>query len=338
MGSRLPFLSGLPHIPKSSMGFRPFKSTARLQHALMPIESSSSPPSVCVSQNICDERNKNIPDVLHCLKLDHDCLGHVVVQQLQHLHTKERQLPEFDGVHSSTMQRRSSLFDRSSHIWKCILWLWVMVFAPLPVVQLCSTFMVQTSSMRKEGRRGTFALQRVTAAREADMVSCSIWEISLPFLISLLWDWSVELVWNFVCVWNDHCKKSMCAFCHFEFRVKCTQAKIMIVLLLQLSRCAVGPNTSSHLSVAHWHAITTQPLVEHSSLGLAVAHELGNIKSRLCQFGQSQKGYRIQRKWQHESTDFDHWEVEFGSMTSTPNNSKVAKWDAESFSISLWMN
>ena len=38
MGSRLPFLSGSPHIPQSSKGFQPCKSTTRLQHALMPIE------------------------------------------------------------------------------------------------------------------------------------------------------------------------------------------------------------------------------------------------------------------------------------------------------------
>ena len=102
MGSRLPFLSGSPHIPKSSKGCWPCKASKQLQHALMPIESSSSFPSVCVSQNIYDEHNKNLSEAQRCLKLDHDCLGHIGFQQLQHRYTQERQLPEFDGVHSTT--------------------------------------------------------------------------------------------------------------------------------------------------------------------------------------------------------------------------------------------
>ena len=42
MGLLLPFLSGSPHIPKSSRAVQPCKSTTRLQHTLMPIESSLS--------------------------------------------------------------------------------------------------------------------------------------------------------------------------------------------------------------------------------------------------------------------------------------------------------
>ena len=102
MSSRLPFLSGSPHTPKSSKGFCPCKSTTQSQHALMPIKSSSPQPSVCVSQNVYDERNKNLSEAQRHLKLDHDRLGHVGFQQLQHLCAQECQLPEFNGVHSST--------------------------------------------------------------------------------------------------------------------------------------------------------------------------------------------------------------------------------------------
>ena len=100
MGAHLPFLSGSPHIPKSSKGCRPCKTSKQLHHTLMPIKSSSS--SVCISQNIYDKHNRNLSEVQPRLKLDYDCLGHMGFQRLQHLYTLERQLPEFDGVHSST--------------------------------------------------------------------------------------------------------------------------------------------------------------------------------------------------------------------------------------------
>ena len=101
MGSCLPFLSGSPHIPKSSKGCQPCKTSKQSQHALMPIKSSSS-SSACISQNIYDECNKNLTELQCHLKLDHDCLGHIGFQRLHHLYTHEHQLPEFDGVHSST--------------------------------------------------------------------------------------------------------------------------------------------------------------------------------------------------------------------------------------------
>ena len=67
------------------------------------------------------------------------------------------------------------------------------------------------------------------------------------------------------------------------WHVKCTQAKIMIMLLLQLSRCTVGPNTLSRLSVVCWHVIITQPPVEHSSLHCTweehSSKELSNLPS-----------------------------------------------------------
>ena len=77
MGSRLPFLSGSPHIPQPSKGFWPCKSTTQSQHASMPItsSSSSSSPSVCVSQNVYDERNKNLSEAQRRLKLDPDHLS-----------------------------------------------------------------------------------------------------------------------------------------------------------------------------------------------------------------------------------------------------------------------
>ena len=81
----------------------PFRITTcsfpRLQNASMPVSTQS--PSVYVSQNIYDECNKNLSKAQQRLKLDHDCLGHIGFQHLQHLHTQERQLPEFDGVPSA---------------------------------------------------------------------------------------------------------------------------------------------------------------------------------------------------------------------------------------------
>ena len=67
--------------------------------------------------------------------------------------------------------------------------------------------------------------------------------------IPLLWDESVVFVWNSVCV----CRMTaagvfLCAFHHSKFRVKQAQVKIMIAMLLQLLRCAIGPNALSRLS------------------------------------------------------------------------------------------
>ena len=72
--------------------------------------------------------------------------------------------------------------------------------------------------------------------------------------------------WNSVCV----CRMTtvgvfLCAFCHSEFRVKCTQVKIMIAMLLQLLRCAIGPNALSRLSVA-------RDTSSHSNCQLSTAH------------------------------------------------------------------
>ena len=52
------------------------------------------------------------------------------------------------------------------------------------------------------------------------------------------------------CMWIDCHRKFLHASCCSEFRVKHAQVKIMIAMLLQLLRCAVGPNALSHLSVA----------------------------------------------------------------------------------------
>ena len=52
------------------------------------------------------------------------------------------------------------------------------------------------------------------------------------------------------CMWNVHRGKSLCTFCHSEFRVERAQVKIVIVMLLQLLKHAINSNALSHLSVA----------------------------------------------------------------------------------------
>ena len=101
MGARLPFLAGSCHLPTSSKEhFKTCDSTTQMQRTST--SASSHPQSVCVSQNIYDTRNKNLSDAQWNLKLDHNRLGHVGFQRLQHLCAQERQLPEFDGVPSVT--------------------------------------------------------------------------------------------------------------------------------------------------------------------------------------------------------------------------------------------
>ena len=101
MGAHLLFLAGSCHLPPTAKeGFETCDSTAQLQHALTSV--LSHPQSVCVSQNIHDARTKNLSEAQWSFKLDHNCLGHVGFQRLQHLHTQEGQLPEFDGVASPT--------------------------------------------------------------------------------------------------------------------------------------------------------------------------------------------------------------------------------------------
>ena len=79
MGAQLPFLSGSQHIPSLSEDcFQSCKSSMRSQHALRLVSSQS--PSVCVSQNIYDERNKNLSNAQQSLKFIYNYLGHVGFQ------------------------------------------------------------------------------------------------------------------------------------------------------------------------------------------------------------------------------------------------------------------
>ena len=137
--------------------------------------------------------NGGIDDPWFCLR-DPD-VSHTVWDES--FHSKSTALCVASRNWSMT-QRKSSLFDGSSHVRRCILQQFLTAFVPLPVVQVCSTFTVQISFTRKEGRRGTIALQRVTAEREVDMVSGSIQEMSSPFSIPLLWNKSAGFAWNSV--------------------------------------------------------------------------------------------------------------------------------------------
>ena len=80
---------------------------------------------------------------------------------------------------------------------------------------------------------------------------CHNWGKGTPSLIPLLWDQSVEFVWNSVCESGTTAAEMLlCIFCCSEFRMKCAKVKIVIEMSLQLLRCFISPNASSCLSVA----------------------------------------------------------------------------------------